>query len=124
MLIEVGKKYIDAIGKVIKIVKYNGTNFMSKSNVTYYMNGQFFRSDKSDLDLICLVDENLLKQYEANEITQKEFIAKHIELYTGEKKNCDTCINGINISNLLEESKLRIINICNNCLCLSNWETK
>ena len=39
-------------------------------------------------------------------------------------KTCDNCINNIDVSFLLEESKTRIINICNDCLCLSNWEPK
>lgn len=89
MLIEVGQKYINAVGEVVEIIsetkglKYP---FLDNSfNETYQKNGLILEGYKKDRDLICLVDDNLLKQYEDKEITQKEFIAKHIELYTGEK---------------------------------------
>lgn len=90
MLIEVGKKYINAVGEVVEIVKFDKLAryhpFFDTNDKTYTKHGEYDDDDtKHILDLICLVDENLLKQYEANAITQKEFIAKHIELYTGEK---------------------------------------
>lgn len=89
MLIEVGKKYINAIGEVVEIVEElegNSRFFYADNNgEAYTKTGMYFVNRESERDLICLVDEDLLKQYEANEITQKEFIAKHIELYTGEK---------------------------------------
>ena len=90
MLIEVGQKYINAIGEIIPIFrKIEGLDFPFEDDIerAYKENGKFttIPNHNHKWDLICLVDESLLKQYEANEITQKEFIAKHIELYTGEK---------------------------------------
>lgn len=89
MLIEVGQKYINASGDVICIVGIDcdkgDYKFLDEDECHYLENGRFFKHKEESFDLICLVDENLLKQYEANKITQKEFIAKHIELYTREK---------------------------------------
>lgn len=87
MLIEVGQKYINASGDIRKIegtTKSNGYPFKDFFGNAYAKDGKYAPTP-NDRDLICLVDENLLKQYEAKEITKKEFIAKHIELYTGEK---------------------------------------
>lgn len=89
MLIEVGKKYINAVGKIIQITKKDTIDedypFLDDNGEWYMENGLYQYGTKCNFDLICLVDDSLLKQYEANEITKKEFIAKHIELYTGEK---------------------------------------
>lgn len=89
MLIEVGQKYINAVGNIVEIVKEESEicTFFDENNERYTISGNFNLRTyiNHPFDLICLVDDNLLKQYEANEITQKEFIAKHIELYTGEK---------------------------------------
>lgn len=88
MLIELGQKYINAVGEVVEIVSnIKGLTYPFKSSkgYTHSKNGRIFKDIVKKQDLICLVDDNLLKQYEANEITKKEFIAKHIELYTGEK---------------------------------------
>lgn len=89
MLIEVGQKYINARCEIIEIVsETKGLTYPFLDNTlneTYTKNGLAYENYINDEDLICLVDKNLLKQYEANEITKREFIAKHIELYTGEK---------------------------------------
>ena len=89
MLIELGQKYINASGEVVEIISETKGliyPFLDNTlNETYTKNGLVRENDLNEEDLICLVDDNLLKQYEDKEITQKEFIQKHIELYTGEK---------------------------------------
>lgn len=89
MLIEVGKKYINAEGDIIYIIgidcNYSDYKFIDEDGCHYLETGRFDKHNEETFDLICLVDENLLKQYEASQIRKKEFISKHIELYTGEK---------------------------------------
>lgn len=89
MKIEVGKKYINAEGRIINIVGINNNEddykFVGHDNYNYLESGRFFKHRTDTFDLICLVDETLYEQYQQNLITKKKFIQKHIELYTGTK---------------------------------------
>lgn len=46
---------------------------------------KIFKHRTDTFDLICLVDETLYEQYQQNLIAKKQFIQKHIELYTRTK---------------------------------------
>ena len=95
MKIEVGKKYINAEGEVTKIINNNGVNhpfifigegLTSNFYASYSEDGKNkWNLEDWEFDLICLVDEPLYEQYQQGLITKKQFIQKHIELYTGTK---------------------------------------
>ena len=141
MKIEVNKKYINAKGEVIFIDSKSSSIFglsvynifYTKNYDRYFENGKSFTGnfeeykEGSPFDLICLVDNDLLNQYEIEEITQKEFIQKHIELYTGMKfkalnnKSCQNCKYYIDTSFLLNKFTCSNIKFCVN---YNMWELK
>lgn len=88
MKIEVGNKYINAEGRIIDIISINNNDdyiFVGHDNYNYLESGRFFKHREDSFDLICLVDETLYEQYQQSLLTKKQFIQKHIELYTGTK---------------------------------------
>lgn len=95
MKIEVGKKYINAEGEVIKIINNNEVNhpfILIGEGLTSNFYASYSEEGKNkwdledwEFDLICLVDETLYEQYQQSLLTKKQFIQKHIELYTGTK---------------------------------------
>jgi len=87
MKIEVGKKYINAIGDITKIVTYDrNSNYPyddSESNC-YVESGNIWKNKTPhDKDLICEVNEDLYTAYKQDLITEYEFLNKHFELYSG-----------------------------------------
>lgn len=87
MKIEVGKKYINAEGDIIQIVGIDSNQgdykFLDEDDCHYLESGGFNKHNEETFDLICLINEPLYEQYQQGLITKKQFIQKHIELYTG-----------------------------------------
>lgn len=87
MKIEVGKKYINAEGGIVEIIGIESEEtdykFIGDNNFHYLETGRFYEKNEVPFDLICLVNEPLYEQYQQGLITKKQFIQKHIELYTG-----------------------------------------
>jgi hypothetical protein len=53
MIIEVGKKYIDRKGKIVKIVeKYDCENFLGNNCIVYRASGKFSDRKDTECDLI------------------------------------------------------------------------
>lgn len=85
MIIETNKHYINALGDVIFIRKYelNITYcFIDNDNRRYTYEGLYCLRDKWIYDLICECIPDILNKYMDKDITQKEFIQQHIDYYT------------------------------------------
>lgn len=86
MKIEVGKKYINASGKIVKIAdEIKGINYpMRDSNINgYTKDGKYKIIDIHKCDLICEVNEDIYTAFKQDLITKEEFLNKHFELYSG-----------------------------------------
>lgn len=87
MRIEVGKKYINAIGDIAEIITYDKVSsypYGDNQGIDYTISGNIWRSKKPhEKDLICEVNEDLYTAYEQDLITEYEFLNKHFELYSG-----------------------------------------
>lgn len=85
MKIEVGKKYTNAEGNIITIVKDDDSDLfpMISSNGSYYEKNGNFDVDEHKQDVICEVNEDIYTAFKQDLITKKEFLNKHFELYSG-----------------------------------------
>ena len=81
MKIEVGKRYINAEGDVVKIAReYPLTFYMyACREYTYSVRGRRIIGQESPQDLICEVVPELHQDLINSIITQKEFIERHIK---------------------------------------------
>lgn len=84
MKIEVGKRYINASGDVIKVLKQHSTvtypYTCEQHSYTEY--GKRTRGQETPYDLICEVVPYFHEQYICGYISQREFIEKHIKHWT------------------------------------------
>ncbi len=78
MRIEVGKKYINAVGDIVSIVKIAEDlkyDFSDHESCDYMDDGNYyFNGPKSKYDLICEVNDFILYRYEYKFITKYEFL--------------------------------------------------
>jgi len=86
MKIELGKRYINAGGTVVKIISdivdspfydYEGCNGLS-----YTKKGRFSRIYITQSDLICEVNDRLYELYLTEQISKKYFLLEHINLWS------------------------------------------
>ena len=87
MKIEVGKRYINANGQIIEIVKFNNNenliySYGDTKEEFYTNNGMYSFINQTKKDLICEVNEDIYTAYKQDLITKKEFLNKHFELYS------------------------------------------
>lgn len=89
MKIEVGKRYFNAKGEIVHIVKHYPTvsnPFMDRLGKTYKEDGHWYNSiSKTNSDLICEVVAVILGRYAYGKISYQEMLAQHIEHWTGKK---------------------------------------
>lgn len=87
MMIEVGKKYINASGEVVTIIEEDKESIdycICDINLDWYTdNGDYQIGEKNNKDLICEVNEDIYTAYKQDLITKEEFLNKHFELYAG-----------------------------------------
>ena len=99
MKIELGKRYFNAKGEVIHIVKHYpvlNTPFMDRLGKTYKEDGHWYNSiSKTNSDLICEVVEEILMKHAYGEISYQEMLVQHIEHWT--RKKYVQSFNGTNI---------------------------
>ena len=91
MKIQIGKKYIDAYGNIVKIVRESEDidyDFVDDKCIYFTKDGYYYYSDKrkSKYDLICEIDESILKEYKNKIISKYEFILQHYMKYVGSLK--------------------------------------
>lgn len=99
MKIEVGKKYIDASGDIINIVRESedvNYDFVDDKCIYFTKDGYFYSHKTIDeYDLICEVDYFILHKYENKIIDKYEFLMKHYIIYGG---NLDWINNKTNMN--------------------------
>lgn len=86
MLIEVGKKYIDASGNIVELLEYTTKSdypFEDTQDGQYDLKGKYYGYVNHRFNLICEVNEDIYTAYKQDLITKKEFLNKHFELYGG-----------------------------------------
>ena len=90
MKTKIGKKYIDASGDIVKIVRKSENidyDFVDDKCVYFTKDGYFYFSKiKSEYDLICEVNDLILHRYENEFITKYQFLMEHYILYGGSLK--------------------------------------
>ena len=86
MKIQVNKHYINAVGDIIFIRKYEPDItycFTDNGNCSYTLSGHYLSSkNENNCDLICECNTDILNKYMDKDITQKEFIQQHIEYWS------------------------------------------
>ena len=88
--IEVGKKYINAEGDVVRVIKLwsNMTYPYTCRGYSYTAYGQRVIGQESPQDLSCEVVPEIYEAYTLGYIlSQKEFIEKHIKYWTENEQN-------------------------------------
>lgn len=88
MKLELNKRYIDAMGNVTKIIIIKAidetTIYVDLDYNEYYEDGRFYVSEETDIDLICEVNEYILKRLQNREINNETFIKEHINFWTNQ----------------------------------------
>ena len=86
MIIKIEKKYINANGNIITITSKDITHtyqFTVSTGKLYTINGLLIACSKTTKDLICEIDESILKEYENKIISKYEFLLRHYLKYGG-----------------------------------------